>query len=72
MFRWEQSVLFAVVLSGIYAFRYVETPLAGYLRDRMRLRFRSALEGVIAEKTARISAEALEAEGNQALLSALA
>ena len=68
---WGQAVLFAASLSGIYAFRYIQAPLLGWLNHRIRLQVRVNLEQAVIEKAARISVAALENADNQALLARL-
>jgi len=70
-FQWGQAVLFAASLSAIYAFYYIQTPLLGWLNNRICLQVRANLEQTVIEKTARISAAALEDADNQALLARL-
>lgn len=66
--QWAQSALFALGLSAVYAFYYIQAPLLGYLKDRLRLQLRIHLEQAVIEKTSRISVAALEDAENQALL----
>lgn len=70
-FQWHRSVLFAVMLAGMYAFRYIQAPLLDYLKNGIRLQVRAHLDREIIEKTARITAAALEDTDNQALLNRL-
>lgn len=71
VFHWGQAVTFAVILSGIYAFYYIQTPLFHYLNEKIRLQMRAGLDCRIIKKTARISVEAIEHSENQALLARL-
>lgn len=66
--QWAQSALFALGISAVYAFYYIQAPLLGYLKDKIRLQLRIRLEQTVIEKTARISVAALEDTENQALL----
>ncbi len=66
--QWGQSALFAFGISAVYAFYYIQTPLLGYLKDKIRLQLRIHLEQAVIKKTARISVAALEDTENQALL----
>lgn len=70
-FHWEQALLFAAILAGIYGFHFAQGPLSDYLKDKMALQLRSSLESDVVEKAVRISAEALEDMENQALLARL-
>lgn len=66
--QWAQSALFALGISAVYAFYYIQTPLFGYLKDKIRLQLRIHLDQTVIEKTARISVAALEDTETQALL----
>ncbi len=66
--QWMKSAIFAIVVSAIYAFYYLQAPLLGYIEDKICLQLRIHLERAVIEKTARISMEALENADNQALL----
>lgn len=70
-FQWIQSVFFAIVISAIYAFYYIQIPLLDYLNNKICLQLRTYLERTIIEKTARVSVVALESVENQALLARL-
>lgn len=70
-FQWGTVVIFAASLSGIYAFHYIQTPLLGWLNNRIRLQMRVDLEQTVVEKVARVSVAALENPDNQALLARL-
>lgn len=70
-FQWGPAVIFAASLSGIYAFHYIQTPLLGWLNNRIRLQMRIHLEQAVIEKVARVSVAALENPDNQALLARL-
>ena len=70
-FQWMQSVFFAMVISAIYAFYYIQTPLLGYLNNKICLQLRTHLEHAVIEKTARIPVAALEDVDNQVLLARL-
>lgn len=70
-FHWKHSLCFAVFLSGIYAFYYIQTPFSDYLNHKITLQLRSYLERTVIEKTARISVNVLENKENQALLARL-
>ena len=70
-FQWGPAVIFAASLSGIYAFHYIQTPLLGWLNNRIRLQMRGHLEQAVIEKVARVSMAALENPDNQALLARL-
>lgn len=66
--QWAQSAFFAFGFSAVYAFYYIQVPLLGCLKDKVRLQLRTHLEQTTIEKTARISVAALEDAENQALL----
>lgn len=69
--KWMQSVPVAVCLCGIYAFYYIQVPVAGYLNSQICLWIRSYLDKEIIGKVARVSVAVLEDADNQALLARL-
>lgn len=70
-FYWKQAVLFSILISFIYAFQYIQSPLLGWLNNRACLQIRTYLDSIIIEKVSRISVAALENKDNQALLTRL-
>ena len=69
--HWMQCAFFAGVIAAIYAFYYIQTPLLGYLNDKICIQLRIHLERAVVGKTARISMTALEDADHQALLARL-
>lgn len=66
--QWQEGVFFAIGLSGIYAFYYLQTPLLNYLNQKMGLQLRTCLEDMIIEKMVSVSMAALEDKENQSLI----
>ncbi len=70
-FQWKRLIFFAIILSGIYAFYYLQNPLLDYLKQKLSLQIRIHLEDSIIEKMARISVAALEDVENQSCIARL-
>ncbi len=70
-FKWGMAVAFAMVIAGMYAFRYIQVPLLDYLNGKMRLQMREYLDEVIICQMAQVSAASLEQPESQALIARL-
>ncbi len=70
-FRWGMALLFAVAIAGIYAYRYIQVPMLGYLNDKVRLQVRKYLDDVIIRQMVQVSAASLEKAENQAFIARL-